>query len=826
MAKLSDLDLSEITLVEQSIAKLKVSAIKIQTSLNNIQTVMEKRASGELAEPKINFDALDPVTNPDPDVLKSLADFGKFVTNNIVVPSRENSAMFESLSKETQLLLAEEDAPIFDLTYGPPISVKGQFIMAEDGLYYDSISGGVPVISGTVDASSSWGLNYPPNIGGKGIPYTQADLDNLTDTIFDYNYDPSTQEGIPFYDSDDILESFTKNKAKHIDLVLEHIVQLTASGYDPSSAVVTNYYNNIGALSEMYDVKIKRRKKLLQLVSIYGILKYGFTDELTDSPKNLSLGPGILIENLGTTKDPEWVPIERIPLNDFSFLKSSGLDISLRKQEKLLIFSEDLEDVIAPVHVRFIKSKALSLPNIGQFSVPPTPRDSFPYFQGDPHVSGTGGIVQSLTTSIHTEGMILGYNFLEAQSIVDASSNLFKVDNIVNDTSDNFNGQLVGSSIDAVFVSGLGIPKLTGTHANGSYVRLPANYTPDGINRSLRNTAIDDLFYPPNARYDHNSLIGGGVTFDFWVHIPSLTFTDQHRYRLIAACENSGKSTPTSQTQEAIYASRTNLSNSLSENKVHGMIMGFRDKGGNSSPSGIEFGVFPTVSQNRTDQGSGHNICIAEALTYEVDGSLLPSGIIELGAKTNSEVSSQGSYITKVEEEFTHISVVFDFKEDLITTYFDGVALTSKSIRKTFDTGNTRHIGIPSTTFAPDINNLGVSSFNNEDSLGPKIGNLGLGFTPWILGGGFSDRTGKDFGAQSIVVDTPGFLGFNTNTFYGDPTFSQQSYPIEQVYTPTPSSGLDGFLGSFKLYSKALSNTEVATNFNSQKGFFKNIKIS
>ena len=112
MVKLSDLDLSEITLVEQSIAKLKVSAIKIQTSLNNIQTVMEKRASGELAEPKINFEALDPVTNPDPDVLKSLADFGKFVTDNIVVPSRENSAMFASLSKETQLLLAEEDAPI------------------------------------------------------------------------------------------------------------------------------------------------------------------------------------------------------------------------------------------------------------------------------------------------------------------------------------------------------------------------------------------------------------------------------------------------------------------------------------------------------------------------------------------------------------------------------------------------------------------------------------------------------------------------------------------------------------------------------------------
>ena len=827
MVKLSELDLSEISLVEQSMSKLKVAALKIQGSLDNIQSVLEKRASGELEEPKLNLAALDPNNNPDQDIQETLEKFKKFVVDNVVVPSKENSALFETLSAETQLVLKEEDAPIFDLTYGPPVSVRGQFIMSEDGLYYDSINGGVPIVSGIVAASSTWNLEYAPNLGGKGVKYTQSDLDNFTNTVFDYNYDPSSEAAKPFYDSDDILESFSKNKAKHIDLILDQIDQLTASGYNVSGSIVLNYYNSVGSLADLYDNKIKRRKKLLQLVSIFGTDKFGFTDTDEDSPKNLRLGPGVLIENIGTVSEPEWIKIERIPLNDFSFLKTSGLDINLKKQEKLLIFSEDLEDVIAPIHVRFIKSKALPLSNISHFNVPPTPRDSFPYFQGDSHVSGTGGIVQSLTTSIVTSGMILGYNFLEPTSVVDASSSLFKVDNIITDTADRFNGQLVASSVDAVFTSGLAIPKLTGTHENGSYVRLPSNYTPDGTNRSLINSPIDDLFYPPNLQFDPDKGTGGGVTFDFWVHVPSLTFTDTHRYRLIAACENSGAGSGGNPLQPEIYASRTSSNGWLENSKVHGMIMGFRDKGGSSHPSGIEFGVFPTVSQNRHDQDTGHNICIAEKLTFTNTGELTENGITELGTVVGSGTSLEGVSILDASAGFSHVSVVFNFKENSITSYFDGVALSTSSLSSSFDVRSTRSINIPSFTKAPDSINYGVSSFNNTDGLGPAIGSLGDGYTPWVLGGGFSDRTGKERGNSTpySITGNAGFLGFNTNTFYGTPPLSQQSYPGTTSYTTTPSSGLGGFIGSFKLYSRALSNTEVSLNFNAQKGFYKNIKV-
>ena len=40
-----------------------------------------------------------------------------------------------------------------------------------------------------------------------------------------------------------------------------------------------------------------------------------------------------------------------------------------------------------------------------------------------------------------------------------------------------------------------------------------------------------------------------------------------------------------------------------------------------------------------------------------------------------------------------------------------------------------------------------------------------------------------------------------------------------------PRSGLNGYVGSFKIYTKPLSTKEVEDNFESQKGFFKNILL-
>ena len=40
------------------------------------------------------------------------------------------------------------------------------------------------------------------------------------------------------------------------------------------------------------------------------------------------------------------------------------------------------------------------------------------------------------------------------------------------------------------------------------------------------------------------------------------------------------------------------------------------------------------------------------------------------------------------------------------------------------------------------------------------------------------------------------------------------------------NSGLNGYVGSVKFYSRALTNTEVLENYNGQKAFFKNIDLT
>jgi len=821
---LNDLDVTEIALIETSLANLQVIAQTAEDNIANIQSVLEDRANGILAEPELNLDGISHLASDDPSIQAIVDNYSKFVQDNIVAPFEENKRRFEQLSGETQLNLQGEEPPIFDLTYGPPVSVKGQFILSEDGLYYDSISGGIPEVSGIVAASSTWNLKYAPNLGGKGELYTQENLDNFVETVFNFDYTPDESIADTYYKTDDILQTFEKNKILHTTLVHDQISELTASGYSANSAAVVNYYGNIGAIAAVYDEKIKKRKKQLQLVSIFATDKYSFTEQGFDNPKDLGLGTGLLIENRSQTDTPEWHPIERIPLNDFSFLRGTGVEVSLRKQEELLLFSEDLEDIILPITPVFVQSKAQPFSVIDKFSLSPTNPETFPFFNGTNNVSGDSGLVQSLVESIVSDGMVLGYNFIKPD-IVDASSTKFNLDNISPDSGGFLNGQLVASSLDSVFPSGLGIPKLTGTGPNQSYVRLPSSYTPDGTEQLLKTEELDSLFYPANRKYNKTTKKGGGVTFDFWVHMPSLTMTDQHRYRLVAACENSGGHAPEGTSYTDTRASRTNLQGEHDIRKVHGMIIGFRDKGGSTTPSGLEFGVFPTVSQNNNAGTYGHSVAIAESHEYDENQVFITSGINQLGVSVDTTTSSvAGASITDASSGFVHMATVFDFSENTVKIFCDGEILTTSSITTTFDLSSADTLNIPSPVKEQgSIATHDVSSWSNTTNNGPKIGKFGGGdsFTPWILGGGFTDGIEKN--SSIDANDEPGFLGYNRNTTYGADT--QHTPAWATSHTVKQSSGLNGFLGSFKLYSRALSNSEVRKNFTFQKGFYKNILL-
>ena len=285
----SESDLAEIRLLNNAMAQLEIAAIAVEQNLANIESVLQARKDGTLAEPSLNLGAL-------PESSDSVEDYKKFVEDNIIAPFDENKARFESLTAATQAQFKVEK-PIFDLTYGPPKSTKGSFILSNDGLYYDSVNGGIPEVSGFAAASSTWNLSQAPNLGGKGMLYDKNTFDDFEGTVLDYDYTSNDPLVTKFYDTDDILETFEKNKVHHTTIVYDQIALLTASGFNTSSAIVVNHYSNIAALATNYDNKIKKRKKQLQLVALFGTDIYSFT-ETGGGAKDLGVGEGFLIENM------------------------------------------------------------------------------------------------------------------------------------------------------------------------------------------------------------------------------------------------------------------------------------------------------------------------------------------------------------------------------------------------------------------------------------------------------------------------------------------------------------------------------------------------
>ena len=817
---------AEVFGLESSIATMVTEVQQLEDLLTEIENVMSARANGTLLEPDVYTDHL----TGDPALDRLSQTYKDFVQENIVIPFEENFERFQDLLLGLQAEDPDLPTPLFDLVYGPPVSVKGQFVLSEDGLYYDSREGGLdvsavlPHVSGVVDASTAWGLNFAPNLGGKGKIYDQKDLDALKNSVLDFDYTVDSDFVNKYYDTDDVLQTFDKDKAHHVGIVSGQITDLVVSGYSSDSALVINYYNSIAAIASSYDEKIKKRKKQLQLIAIFASDKYNFTTETIGDPKNLGLGLDILIEGANVGKDTEfWIPVERIPINDFTFLKGTGFEASLDDQKDLVLFSEDLEDIILPYQPKFLVSPAQSLSVLDKFSITPITPVDFPHIDGTTNVSGSGSFVKSISDSLITSGLILGYNFLQPN--VEAASSLeYSLDNFAPDSGGKLNGQLISSSVDYAFPSGLSIPYLTGTYFNvnketgregGTYVVLPNNQRPDGTPTDVATQEVANATYTLSSNPDTGK--GGGFSFDFWVYVPSLTMTDAHRYRLVFANENSGKGTG----GNFLHNKRLKEDGTTRDDVTHGMIAGFRDKGGATTPSGLEFCVLPTISQGRGSSG-GHSVCIAGDFSGMPDVVPDTSAVTELGITIPYTTSAEGVTISDASSNFVHMAISFDYELNIVKTFLDGNLLQSNTLSTAFNLGLNESLKIPTLTTTPsNSSDIFESSWQDETgNNGPRAGNLGEAFTPWVLGGGFTDGVLKELTAHA----DPGFLGYNTNDIHGT---EGQHLPANITSSSNPTrSGLDGFLGSFKMYAKALSTTEVLTNFNAQKGYFKNIKLS
>ena len=915
---------AKVAALQQERSALQNEINQIDTAIEQIKVIIDGRASGDLPNPVLNLSALE-VGQAPPGVAEKIKsavrENNEYVNNQIVAPFIENQRLLKSLVAEQEG--KPGDTPTFDLEFGPPISSKNNFVLSEDGLYYDSRNAPVPDIVPQPTSAGMWDLQYASNQGGRGLSFTQEDAEDTVGTIFDLNVnvDRNGRRVQRFFKYDDVLQQFEDDKQSQMTEVSGYIGEILANGYGRGDAVVQSYVSQLGAVANIYDQKIEKRKRQLAIAAYYGrnvffvtgrshplgeglFFKYEPAQgksfeyklqykDLPDEIKSKSFyelegGQTLLFDtqsnqvvenrNLSNilSKQGKWIQIPRIPINDFSYLKET--DIPLKTQKKLTLFSEDLDTVIAPFQARYV----VAPPNVPNTSVDSLAVDMIGYGdwvhrESSGSLSATTPLYKSLTDDIVSDDLLICYNFLDPDAITEPSGNLYALNNAA-EGSTRLDAKLVGYDKSFVFPSGVGQAYFGGTlfdertsmnalwaDVKGSYARLP-NITKDYVtyNTPYRGSnPLDNLFYSQK-----------GVTLDFWAYVPLIhrSMTDYHRYKLVFSNENSGPANGNyiaASTQSKTKTSTGIAAGGTDEQRTIGMMIGWRDQGspnGSSDhtypSSGLEFFIAPTVGQNQTipdvnpDTSWGHSVCIAEKWGSDIRGPK-QDDVTQVGMFIPSSVTnSSGTQIGDVSSAYHHFSIAFDYDQDEVRFNLDGELLRTSSLGDVLG-GPPSQTVLPTAVKIKRAGNTDTVTFNDpttESFLGNTVYDERVTpervafpvFTPWIIGGGYSDNMPKVPGTNYRPM---GFLGSNTNNTHqnlpagttdvstvtiggGQFIVGQHTPPLANSKLGTssdlreiPRSGLDGFIGSFKIYAKPLTTDEAKSNYTAQKGFFKNILL-
>lgn len=644
----------------------------------------------------------------------------------------------------------EEEDAVFRLTYGPPITTDGQYILTEDGLYYDSRSGGLdPVflsISGTVPVGDRWRYEYDPNLGGKGDAISIDSLNKFKDNMFDpENIDDSLglQE---YYNQDHFLATVQQQRDKFVYDLSSDLVKYV-DDFGESSPIVKNQRQLIISEINNHDFKIARRKKQIE-VAVKAPQVYG-----------------------GLT-EPIFAPGE-IPINDFSYLEEYNLEVDLEKQRALVFDQGEVEGIVLPINPSFVRAAPrprslgydhLHVPNVGKGSIIYTPEDP-------------SGTVLSLTDNIVTDGLFGIYNFLSTD-IVSPSSLEYKVTNCATEDIYN-NAQLIASNRSEVFASGLAIPYLGGL----------AKKSGGDINSLSAVGSVVRL--PDTDEYRNLTYSTEGFTTDFWVHVPDVADPDtwidtgaSSLTRCILASENTGKlDSALALSSDGNLLDLDYIQNDRGESFTRGMIMGItRDRriseedlphsNLDADNQQVSFFIAPTQARDASSLSWINKDRCSDGTNY---------------FKMVVPIADMGS----VESEFVQCTVTCDPSKNEISIFSDGSLVTTSAISDVFGTEERQPPSLPSFTkensfeYSPELVD-GVIQLKE----GPKLNEF---FTPWIVGGGYTD-------------------GMYTNGFMGGDRGGYQS-------------GLGGHVGSMKFYSRPLTAKEVEQNYEAQQGLFKSILV-
>lgn len=658
-----------------------------------------------------------------------------------------------------------EETEVFRLVYGPPKSKSGQFVFSRDGLYFDSqVSGLKPALieiafrESQLKPQDKWTFNHDPNLGGRGKGFSTKDLDLYFNTILDPNKIDDSTVFKEYYDKDGFLQDIIGQRNKRIYDLSADIVQTQNSG--AAQAVVYNLKQALISENAMFQEKINKRKKQIEL-----------------AVKMPAIYKGQAIYSPG-----------EVPINDFSYLEGINVSIDLQKQKALVFNQADVSGsvmpvtapvfVVAPENSKNTVVDHLFITDIGEGAI----------VHDGSSIVVTSAATINVTDEVVTDSLYAMYNFLET-NIETPSSTSFTLRNYASPTEEGY-AQLVAKNISSVFGHGLGIAYLKGIteqHSSntnyassvGSYVKLPDE------------NDFNDLMYHKN-----------GATIDFWVHVPKLNDVSagfgannaSGLYRLVLANENVGAlgNLSSSNNQQA-YAFN------FGDNVVNGFVMGFtRDRRLVSSlepsndsslnPSGgVSFFLAPTQSLSMSAAGFV-NRNFQDYLNCN-SGTTFHCMTQNVWTKSNDVAFSSCG------RDFCHVSVTFNPYKDEIKFYLDGVNTTTSSMHKVFGVEPNNMPKIPtfkkSNSFEYRSGTVGQYA-SNDLKHGPKLNTY---FTPWILGGGYTDGMSQ-------------YGNFMGGTYGG------------QI------SGLKGYLGSFKLYKKPLTQEEIIINYNAQKEFFKNIDTS
>jgi len=666
---------------------------------------------------------------------------------------------------------------VFRLTYEPPVSLKGKYVLSNDGLYYDSLEGGfdedllglsgipdsvlaiINSLSASVDVGDLWKYNYPANLGGKGDAISVKILNETKNALFNPEIIDDSVGIKKYYEEDHFLAVLNQQRDKHVYDLSADLVDYIAT-YGEDSSIVINQRKLISAEIVTHNLKINKRKKQIEIaVKAPQIFDPEQTEPL--------FAPG------------------NIPINDFSYLANYDFYVALEKQKKLIFKQGDVTGIVLPIEPKFVSTFSkqpkitfdnLVVPTVGKGSILYTPS------------SVNAGTILSLNDQITNDGLFAIYNFLNTDIVLPSSVN-FKTTNCATDNMYN-NAQLVAPATSAIFFSGLAIPYLEGIVKNkssdpvaasglGSYLRLP------------QTQEFRDLTYSPS-----------GFTLECWVHVPNildgevgwLSSTTSSLTKVLFSSENVGSKTEDTiqLDEEGNLLDLDYLNNDKGDQFVRGVLCGFtRDRRitqentgysnnnyDNDPVSSLSFFLAPTISRDLSSASfinKNKDECKEELATFY-----------------KMKVDLDNTNFGNVSSQFVLIDITCDPQNNEIKFYADGSLVVTSALSDVFGVSPGQPIQVP--TFKKENSfEYSETTVDGPTTLkqGPKLDNF---YTPWIIGGGYTDGMYK----------------------YGNFLGGDRSGVV---------SGLRGHIGSLKFYSKPLNSSEVDKNYKAQKGFFKTIRI-